>query len=89
MAVIAMFYGIIVSMYYFDNLRHKIPHIYVKYQEQEIVLSIPDGDVLEGDLKSNKMKLVQAWIEIHQDELLANWELASKGDQVFKIEPLR
>jgi hypothetical protein len=35
------------------------------------------------------MKLVQAWIEIHQDELLANWELASKGDQVFKIEPLR
>ena len=89
MAVIAMFYGIIVSMYYFDNLRHKIPHIHVKYQEQEIFLSIPNGDVLEGDLKSNKMKLVQAWIEIHQDELLANWELASKGDQVFKIEPLR
>jgi len=47
MAVISMFYGIIISMYYFDNLRHKIAHIHVKYQEQEVVLSIPDGNILE------------------------------------------
>jgi shikimate kinase len=89
MAVIAMFYGIIVSMYYLDNRRHHLPHIHVKYQEQEVVLSIPDGDVLEGSLKSNKMKLVQAWIEIHRDELLADWELAIKGETVFKIDPLK
>ena len=89
MAVIAMFYGIIVSMYFFDNKRHHLPHIHVKYQEQEVVLFIPEGDVLEGALKRNKMKLVQAWIEIHQDELMANWELASHGEQIFKIDPLR
>ena len=89
MAVIAMFYGIIVSMYYFDQRRHHLPHIHVKYQEQEVVLSIPEGDVLEGELKRNKMKLVQAWIEIHQDELMANWELASSGEAVFKIDPLK
>jgi hypothetical protein len=41
MAIIAMFYGIIVSMYYLDNKRHHSPHIHVKYQEQEVVLSIP------------------------------------------------
>ena len=35
MAVIAMFFGIIVSMYYFDKRRHHMPHIHVKYQEQE------------------------------------------------------
>jgi hypothetical protein len=89
MAVIAMFYGIIVSMYYFDNRRHHMPHIHVKYQEQEAVLSIPDGEVLEGQLRRNKMKLVQAWIEIHQDELLADWELASQGEAVFRIDPLK
>lgn len=89
MAVISMFYGIIVSMYFFDNKRHHMPHIHIKYQEQEIVLSIPDGDVLEGELKRNKMKLVQAWVEIHQEELMANWELASNGHQIFKITPLR
>jgi len=35
------------------------------------------------------MKLVQAWIEIHQDELMADWELASQGEPIFKIDPLR
>jgi hypothetical protein len=89
MAIIAMFYGIIVSMYFFDDRRHKLPHIHVKYQEQEVVLSIPNGDVLEGELKGSKMKLVQAWIEIHHDELMANWELASNGEQVFRIDPLK
>jgi len=89
MAIIAMFYGIIVSMYYLDNKRHHLPHIHVKYQEQEAVISIPGGEVLEGALKPNKMKLVQAWIEIHQDELIADWELASKGETIFKIDPLK
>ena len=51
MAIISMFYGIIVSMYYLDKKRHNIPHIHIKYQEQEIVISIPNGDILEGELK--------------------------------------
>ena len=89
MAVIAMFYGIIVSMYFFDNRRHKSPHIHVKYQEDEVVISIPGGEVLEGKIKPNKLRLVQAWIEIHQDELMADWELASQGETVFKIDPLK
>ncbi len=89
MAVIAMFYGIIISMYYFDNRRHHIPHVHVKYQEQEVVVAIPDGEVLEGQIKANRMKLVQAWIEIHKDELMADWELAGKGETIFKIDPLR
>lgn len=88
-AVIAMFYGIIVSMYYFDNRRHQRPHIHVRYQDEEVVLSIPEGDILEGELKANKMKLVQAWIVIHQDELMANWELAREGQSVFRIDPLK
>lgn len=89
MAVIAMFYGIIVSMYYFNKRRHHLPHIHVKYQEQEAIIAIPSGEVLEGELKPGKLKLVQAWIEIHQDELMADWELASQGQAVFKIEPLK
>ena len=89
MANIAMVYGIIISMYYFDKRQHHIPHIHVKYQSQEAVIAIPDGEVLEGQPKSNKLKLVQAWIEIRQDELMADWELATSGETVFKIDPLR
>ncbi len=76
-------------MYYFDNRRHQRPHIHAKYQDEEVVLSIPEGDILEGELKANKMKLVQAWIVIHQDELMANWELAREGQSVFRIDPLK
>jgi len=35
------------------------------------------------------MKLVQAWIEIHWDELMADWKLVVLGEPLFKIEPLR
>ena len=89
MAIISMFYGIIISMYFFDKRRHHKPHIHVKYQDQEAVFAIPDGEILEGQLRINKIKLVQAWIELHQDELMADWELASQGETVFQIDPLR
>ena len=89
MPTISMFYGIIVYLYYMDNSQHKKPHIHAKYQEHEVVLSIPEGEILAGMLPSNKMKLVQAWIEIHNDELIADWELAVHGEKPYKIEPLR
>ena len=84
-----MFYGIIVSLYFFDNRRHKKPHIHIQYQEEEAVLSIPDGEILEGSIKPNKLKLVQAWLEIHTDEIMADWKLASEGNEIFKIDPLK
>lgn len=87
--VISMFYGIIVHLYFSDNRRHLLPHIHVTYQENEAVVAIPDGEVLEGTLPGNKMKLLQAWIEIHRDELMADWKLAASGQQPYKIEPLR
>ena len=84
-----MFYGIIVSLYYFDNKQHNLPHIHVKYQEYEAIMTIPEGDLIDGSLPKNKLKLVEAWIEIHKDELMANWELAKKGEMVFKIDGLK
>lgn len=89
MAIISMFYGIIISMYYLDNKQHSLPHIHVKYQDEEAVISIIDGQLLEGNLKANKMKLVLAWIEIHNDELIADWQLAISGETIFKIDPLK
>ena len=55
MPVISMFYGIIVLMYYFDNRRHQQPHIHVQYSDEEAVISIPDGTVIEGSIKSSKL----------------------------------
>jgi hypothetical protein len=89
MATISIFYGIIISMMYMDNKQHVLPHIHADYQGQSIVLSIPDGDILAGDFPPRKLKLVRAWIEIHHEDLLANWELAVNGKTIFTIDPLR
>jgi hypothetical protein len=37
-----------VSLYFQDNRRHNRPHIHVKYQGEEAVIAIPEGEVLEG-----------------------------------------
>ena len=76
-------------MYFMDNKQHKLPHIHVKYQNDEVIASIPDGGILEGSIPASKMKLLQAWIELHKDELVAHWELAVTGQQPYKLEPLR
>jgi hypothetical protein len=89
MPVISMFYGLIVAMYYLDTKQHKLPHIHVKYGDMEGVYEIPSGKLLEGALPSNKEKLVQAWIEIHREDLMANWQLAVSGTKVFTIDPLK
>ncbi|AWB68071.1 hypothetical protein C2869_17310 [Saccharobesus litoralis] len=89
MPTISMFYGIIIRMYYFDNQQHNMPHIHVHYQESAAIIEIPSGDVLQGELPKSKQKLVDAWIEIHKDELMADWQLAINGESVFKIDPLK
>lgn len=89
MPVISLFFGIVVSMYFLDNKQHKAPHIHVRYQDAEAVYSIPGGELLSGVIPPAKERLVQAWIEIHREDLQADWELAVSGQQPHKIEPLR
>lgn len=89
MPTISMFYGILILMYFYDNKKHNRPHIHAEYAEYEASIAIEDGTVLSGSLPNTKLKLVQAWIEIHREDLLANWKLAVKGESVFKIDPLR
>ncbi len=89
MAILSMFYGLVISMFYGDNKRHNLPHIHVKYQDMKAVFSIPDGELIGGDLPPKKIKLVQAWIIMHEEDLMANWELATTEHNIFKIEPLK
>ena len=89
MALLSMFFGLIISMYYGENKLHKLPHIHVKYQDFEAVFSIPDGELITGNLPPKKIKLVQAWIIMHEEDLMANWELAINEKNIFRIEPLR
>ena len=88
MPTISMFYGIIIRMYRELGGKHKQPHIHAEYQNQEIVLNF-EGEILDGEINYKKLKLILAWIEIHKDELKANWTLLSNGEKGYPIEPLR
>ncbi len=88
MPTISMFYGILIRMFFFDTERHHLPHIHAEYQGELAVYSIMDGEVLSGCLPKGKHKLVSAWIEIHRDELLADWQLAVNGQKPFPIKGL-
>ena len=88
MPVISMFYGIIIRLYLLDNVHHHLPHIHARYAEFEASVGIVEGDVLAGELPRKQLRLVQAWIELHRDELMADWELAANGELPYKIDPL-
>lgn len=83
-----MFYGILIKMFFRDIEKHHVPHIHADYQGKVAVFSVPDGDLLAGELPPNKSKLVVAWIEIHKEDLLADWELAVNGRKPFSIKGL-
>jgi hypothetical protein len=46
-------------------------------------------EMIGGALPARQERLVTAWAEIHQSELLENWATLQSGRRAFKIEPLR
>ena len=88
MPILAMFYGVVVYMYFYDTQKHNLPHFHIEYAEYTAVIAIETGDILDGNFPRNKMKLVQAWLEIHREEIMADWTLAVRGLPVQKIKPL-
>ena len=89
MPIISMFYGIIIRMYFYDDRQHHVPHLHAEYAGKRAAFSLQNGELLSGELPPGKTRLVQAWIEIHREDLLADWALAVNGEEVFKVEPLK
>jgi len=88
MPTISMFFGIIIRLYFVPS-EHQPPHFHVYYAEHKATVDIRTCEMLEGDLPKKQMKLVLAWAELHQEELMANWKLVMNGEDPFKIDPLR
>lgn len=64
------------------------PHFHSSYAGEEIVVSINDIEILEGQIPSKQQKMVLGWAAFHQSELLENWELAAIKQDLFPIAPL-
>ncbi len=91
MPELSRFFGIVISMYRELGGRHHYPHIHADYGGAKAVFHIETSALIEGTFPTKERKLVEAWIEIHQAELLANWHILNTlaGTPGFaKIPPL-
>jgi len=82
-----MFYGLIISILLPVSILHHIFHVY--FAEYKAALDIRTCEIIHGNLPRKQTKLVLAWAELHQDELMADWELVTNGEEPFKIQPLQ
>ena len=88
MPTISMFYGIIIRMFCAPE-EHNPPHFHAYYGEYRAIIDIKTCEIKEGYLPNKQKKLVLAWAELRQEDLLADWVLAMNGELPFKIEPLK
>ena len=89
MPTICMFYGIIIAMFFEIKEKHHLPHIHIRYQGAQASISIEDGTLLAGDFPARQLRMVQVWVDLHREELMADWELAKEGIEPFRIDPLK
>jgi len=89
MPEICRFFGIIVRMFVEPGAPHHRPHFHAYYQNHVAVISIDTVELIGGNLPSKESRLVEAWAELHQGELLENWERLQSGQLPYKIAPLR
>ena len=92
MPTISMFRGIKVTMNWNE---HQPPHFHATYGGVDILISIKDLEVIEGNPPSKnkfpakQLKMLIGWAAFHQEELMENWELARQKQELFAIEPMK
>lgn len=68
---------------------HHRPHFHAYYQEFVAVYSFDDVELIAGSLPRKQTRLVEAWAELHKEELLTCWNRLQHGQRPAKIAPLK
>jgi len=89
MPELSRFFGIIIRMFSEPSERHHVPHFHAYYQDDVAVFSISPVEIVTGSMPQRQQRLIEAWAELHQHELLADWDLLQAGKRPAPIDPLR
>ena len=89
MPELSRFFGIIVRMYMEAGEPHHLPHFHAYYQDEVAIITLDPVELIAGSLPRRQRRLVEAWAEMHQDELLADWERLQAGQPPTPIDPLQ
>ena len=87
MPIISQFYGILIYIYREIGGHHNKPHIHAKYNEYEASIIIETSE-WNGEMPVKQKKIIDAWIEIHREELLAVWYAYNNDGELIKIKGL-
>ena len=85
MPTISTFFGIVIQMFWNE---HAPPHFHALYGDDEVLIDIRSLVVMEGWLPRRAVSLVLDWAELHQAELLDDWNLCERMQPLNKIKPL-
>jgi hypothetical protein len=88
MPELSRFFGIIIRMYMEVGVPHRTPHFHAYYQDDVAVFSLDPVELIAGSLPRRQRRLVEAWAELHQAELLADWDGLQIGENPEPIDPL-
>jgi hypothetical protein len=88
MPELSRFFGIVIRMFAEPDGPHHLPHFHAYYQDAVAVFSIDPIEAIDGRLPRRQTRLVQAWAELHRDELLADWARLLEGRLPEPIDPL-
>lgn len=88
MPELCRFFGIIIRMYMEAGGPHHLPHFHAYYQDEAAVFGIEPVDLIAGEFPRRQRRLVEAWAELHQAELLADWNRLQDGRPALPIAPL-
>jgi hypothetical protein len=86
MPTISQFYGIVIQMFWNE---HALPHFNATYGEYKATINIKDICIMEGNLPRRATQLVLDWAELHQEELLEDWNLCLNNAYPKVIAPLK
>jgi hypothetical protein len=86
---LSRFFGIVIRMFAEAGGPHHQPHFHAYYQGNDATFSIEPVEIVAGSLQQRQIRLVEAWAELHQDELRADWSRLQRGEPPEPIEPLR
>jgi hypothetical protein len=89
MPELSRFYGIIIRMFVELGGPHHRPHFHAYYQDAVAVFAFEPVELITGELPTRQRRLVEAWAELHQDELASAWQRLQAGQAPIPIEPLR
>jgi hypothetical protein len=85
---ISRFFGIVIRMFTEAGARHQSPHFHAFYQDQVAVFGIDPVDLLTGEMPRRQQRLIEAWAELHNPELQADWKRLQEGRPALPIDPL-